>query len=214
MKQHAIKDFLLVCVFFPLWGMAQEIQRDSIPEVFVHANRLQIPFSRDNRNVEVLTAEGIKKLPAKSLNEVLAFLNGVDVRQRGPFGTQADLSIDGGTFEQTLLLLNGVKMSDPQTAHHSMNLPVPLEAIERIEVLRGPAARIYGGFFHRFGIQKARGRGQTGRVLPFRRTAWRNLGEKGPSAPSLLQPGKIQRATLQHGFGKRQGLLSGGSVHQ
>jgi len=143
-KSHIATRISPIAILFPLWGVAQEVRRDSIPEVPVHANRLQIPFSRDNRNVEVLTAETIKKLPAKSLNEVLAFLNGVDVRQRGPFGTQADLSIDGGTFEQTLLLLNGVKVSDPQTAHHSMNLPVPLEAIERIEVLRGPAARIYG----------------------------------------------------------------------
>ena len=68
----------------------------------------------------------------------------MDVRQRGPFGAQADISIDGGSFEQTLILLNGVKISDVQTAHHSMNIPVPLAAIERIEVLKGPAARIYG----------------------------------------------------------------------
>jgi len=144
MKHNTIKNILLSGVFFPLWGTAQDIQRVDIEEVAVHANRLQIPFGRDSRNVEVLTAEDIRKLPARSLNEVLSFLNGVDVRQRGPFGAQADLGIDGGTFEQTLLLVNGAKVSDPQTAHHNMNLPVPLEAIERIEVLRGPAARIYG----------------------------------------------------------------------
>src|SRR5690606_8851329 len=68
----------------------------------------------------------------------------VDVRQRGPFGTQADISIDGGTFEQALILLNGIKISDPQTGHHTMNIPVALDAIERIEVLRGPMARVYG----------------------------------------------------------------------
>src|SRR5690554_7573193 len=83
-------------------------------------------------------------MPVSSLNEILNSINGVDVRQRGPFGTQADVSIDGGSFEQTMILWNGVKMGDAQTAHHSMNLPIPLEAIERIEVLKGPAARIYG----------------------------------------------------------------------
>jgi len=144
MKYRTTKQILLASVLLPLWGMAQEVKQENIQEVIVHANRLQIPFSKDNRNVEVLTAKDIQKLPAKSLNEVLTFLNGVDIRQRGPFGTQADMSIDGGSFEQTLLLVNGVKVSDPQTAHHSLNLPIPLEAIERIEVLRGPAARIYG----------------------------------------------------------------------
>lgn len=91
-----------------------------------------------------MTKEQIAQLPVKSINEVLSYIAGVDVRQRGPFGTQADISIDGGSFEQTLILLNGVKISDVQTAHHSMNIPVPLAAIERIEILKGPAARIYG----------------------------------------------------------------------
>lgn len=137
-------QILLAAVFLPLWGHTQEAKQDSIQEVIVHANRLQIPFSKDNRNVEILSAEQIRQLPVKNLNEVLGLLNGVDLRQRGPFGTQADVSIDGGSFEQTLVLVNGAKVSDSQTAHHSLNLPIPLDAIERIEVLRGAAARIYG----------------------------------------------------------------------
>jgi len=137
-------QILLATAFLPLWGHAQETKLDSIQEVIVHANRLQIPFNKDNRNVEILNAEQIKQLPVKNLNEVLGLLNGVDIRQRGPFGTQADVSIDGGSFEQTLVLVNGAKVSDSQTAHHNLNLPIPLDAIERIEVLRGAAARIYG----------------------------------------------------------------------
>ncbi|MBD1421441.1 TonB-dependent receptor plug domain-containing protein [Sphingobacterium chuzhouense] len=137
-------QILLAAAFLPLWGHAQETKQENIQEVIVHANRLQIPFSKDNRNVEILSSEQIKQLPVKNLNEVLGLLNGVDLRQRGPFGAQADVSIDGGSFEQTLVLVNGAKVSDPQTAHHSLNLPIPLDAIERIEVLRGAAARIYG----------------------------------------------------------------------
>ncbi len=127
---------------FPLLSQAQDTT--NIREVIVNQNRLQIPFHEDNRNIEIITAEQLKKLPVKNINEVLGFLNGVDLRQRGPFGTQADISIDGGSFDQTLVLVNGAKVSDPQTGHHSLNLPIPLEAIERIEVLRGAAARIYG----------------------------------------------------------------------
>ncbi len=134
----------MIAAFLPLCGQSQEVKTDHIEEVVVHANRLQIPFHKDNRNVEIISAEQIKQLPVKTLNEVLGLLNGVDLRQRGPFGTQADVSIDGGSFEQTLVLVNGAKVSDVQTAHHSLNLPIPLDAIARIEVLRGPAARIYG----------------------------------------------------------------------
>lgn len=126
--------------------MAQTNLRDttSVTEVVISENRLQIPFNKRIRNIQIIQREEIAKLPAHSINEVLSYIPGVDVRQRGPFGTQADISIDGGSFEQTLILINGVKVSDIQTGHHSMNIPVSLDAVERIEVLRGPAARVYG----------------------------------------------------------------------
>jgi len=113
-------------------------------EIIIQRNRLEIPFSQATRNVDILTAEEIKKLPVRTVNELLAYVGGVDIRQRGPFGNQADISIDGGSFEQTLVLINGVKLLDAQTAHNMMNIPVPLEAIQQIEVLKGPAARVYG----------------------------------------------------------------------
>lgn len=113
-------------------------------EVIINENRLQTPFTEQNRNINIITREQIKLLPARSVNELLTYAAGVDVRQRGPWGSQADISIDGGTFEQTTILINGIKINDPQTAHHSMNIPVPMGAIERIEIIRGPAARIYG----------------------------------------------------------------------
>src|SRR5690606_249115 len=73
-----------------------------------------------------------------------SYISGVGIRQRGPFGTQTYLSIDGGTSEQSIVLINGVKMIDSQTAHNMMNIPVPLSAIAHIEILRGAAARVYG----------------------------------------------------------------------
>lgn len=125
-----------------LW--AQQRDTTAINEVIIHENRLQIPFNKATRNVQIIDKAAIRQLPVRSVAEVLAYVAGVDIRQRGPFGTQADVSIDGGSFEQTLILLNGVKISDVQTGHLSMNLPVSLDAVERIEVLRGPAARVYG----------------------------------------------------------------------
>ena len=126
--------------------MQAQTHQDSLvmDEMVIQSNRLQIPVSEQNRNISVITAEQIRNLPAKSVNEILSYVSGVDVRQRGPFGTQTDVSLDGGSFEQTIILLNGIKVSDHQTAHNSLNIPVPVEAIDRIEILRGPAARIYG----------------------------------------------------------------------
>ncbi len=130
-----------------MFANAQQAVKDSVNhlnEVVVSENRLKLPFSSQNRNIWIIDKEKIKSLPVRSVAELLNFVSGVDVRQRGPAGTQADISMDGGTFDQTLVLLNGVKVSDPQTGHNMMNLPINMDDIEHIEVLRGPASRIYG----------------------------------------------------------------------
>ncbi len=116
----------------------------SLSEVIIQENRMQTALKDQNRNITIIDREQIARLPAKSVNELLTMVSGIDVRQRGAWGAQADIGIDGGSFDQTLVLLNGVKINDPQTGHNMMNLPVPLTSIERIQVLRGPAARIYG----------------------------------------------------------------------
>lgn len=136
----------LIGLIIPTSLYAQHDVRDttSLQEVMIMENRLQIPFNKQSRNIQIIDRKEIQNMPVNSINEVLTFISGVDVRQRGPFGTQADISIDGGLFDQTLILLNGVKISDIQTGHHSMNIPVSLDAVERIEVLKGPAARVYG----------------------------------------------------------------------
>lgn len=122
----------------------QENKINELEEVVIQTNRIQAPFNEITRDVQIITQNEIERLPAKSINEVLSYISGVDIRQRGPFGTQTDVSIDGGTSEQTLVLINGVKMLDAQSAHNMMNIPIPLSAIDHIEVLRGAAARVYG----------------------------------------------------------------------
>lgn len=130
---------LLACA--STWPLHAQSIMDSI---VINENRLQLPYSKSSRDIQLLDRAMIAKLPVKSVNELLAYAAGVDLRQRGPWGTQGDLSIDGSSFDEVLVLIDGVKMSDPQTGHNLMNISVPLNTIERIEVLRGAAARIYG----------------------------------------------------------------------
>src|SRR5690554_2576907 len=94
--------------------------------------------------VEVLDRSDIELLTVQNVMDALEWVSGVDVRQRGGFGTQADISIRGGGYEQTLVLLDGVRLNHPQTGHHNFDIPVVLEDIERIEVVRGPGAAQYG----------------------------------------------------------------------
>ncbi|MFC2123410.1 TonB-dependent receptor [Bacteroidota bacterium] len=107
-------------------------------------NRISIPFLESCRNISLIMKGNIEIHPVQSVPEILTYVPGVDIRQRGPMGVQSDIGIRGGTFEQTLILVNGVKMIDPQTGHHSLNLPMNFDNIERIEVLKGPGTRIYG----------------------------------------------------------------------
>lgn len=140
-----MKRIFILISFIGYGSFAQEVKDTiAINEVSLLDNRLNTAISKENRNVYVLDKNQIDRLPAKTIQEVLQYASGIDLRQRGPFGAQADVSMDGGSFEQTLILLNGTKVIDHQTAHNALNLPIPLEAVERIEVIRGPAARIYG----------------------------------------------------------------------
>jgi len=143
----------VLIIIYAIPAFAQQ-EKDTIPEknnravgldeIIIEGNRIQVPFSQITRDIQVITRQQIEELPVKSLNEILSYVSGIEIKQRGPFGTQADISIDGGTFEQAILLINGVKMIDAQTAHNMMNIPVSLSAIDHIEILRGAAARVYG----------------------------------------------------------------------
>jgi iron complex outermembrane receptor protein len=115
-----------------------------LDEIEVSAQRSPALYSQVARVISVLERKEIEAIPAQSVQDLLEYVAGVDVRQRGAEGVQADVSIRGGTFDQTLILLNGINITDPQTGHHNLNLPVSLSEVERIEVLEGPAARIYG----------------------------------------------------------------------
>ncbi|MDC0584265.1 TonB-dependent receptor [Bacteroidales bacterium] len=115
-----------------------------IDEVSVLGARAGSSFKTIGRQMEVITRDEISKLPVSSVSELLSHTTGVDIRSRGANDVQSDISLRGGTFDQVMVLVNGINVSDAQTGHHNMNLPVDLESIERIEVLYGPGARTNG----------------------------------------------------------------------
>ena len=140
------KYFLSALLFGSILGNAQEteLKTDSLKEVVVTSSRIDLPFKENSRTIQIVTSEDIKKLGITNVADALQQLAGVDVRRQGVNGMQADLYIRGGGFDQTLLLIDGIKVDDPQTGHHTMNLALPIEVIKRIEVIKGPAARVFG----------------------------------------------------------------------
>ena len=115
-----------------------------LEEVNVTGTRAPLTVSQQARMVTVLSREDIKAAPVQSVNDLLKYAVGVDVRQKGALGALTDVSIRGGNSEQITVLLNGINICDAQTAHNTFDFPVDISEIERIEVLEGPAGRVYG----------------------------------------------------------------------
>ena len=119
-----------------------EIKLDQVE--LISSPRIEIKNIDNSISVLTISREEIQKSTATNISDLLQQIAGIDIRRRGAEGMQADLYIRGGSFDQTLLLIDGIKVEDPQTGHHTMNMTLPLEVIERIEITKGSAGRIYG----------------------------------------------------------------------
>ena len=137
------KSFTLFLLLILNISVSQQ-DTTNLKEVIVSTSKLEIPFSKNFRTITVISSNYIKNSPATNVSDLLQEITGIDVRRRGVGGIQGDLYIRGGGFDQTLLLVDGMKMDDVQTGHHTLNMILPLYLIERIEIIKGPAATIFG----------------------------------------------------------------------
>lgn len=115
-----------------------------LDEAVVQTSRAPLAAEVAARQVMTLTRRDLAAAGVTSINDVLKLAAGVDVRQRGGFGIQTDISIDGGTFDQITLLVNGVPVTNPQTGHNAADFPINIDDVERVEVLQGAASRVFG----------------------------------------------------------------------
>ena len=115
-----------------------------LAEVSITSTRVPLAEAQAPRMVTLMTQEEIQAASVHSINDLLEYAVGVDVRQRGEMGVQTDISMRGGNFDQITLLLNGVNISSPHTGHLSADFPLSVHDIERVEVIEGPSARVFG----------------------------------------------------------------------
>ena len=144
LQKTFVNIFIIICLITSTNQTQAQTDTINLKETEIMSSRVSSLYGESARVLQIISREEISKAPVQSLQELLEYALNVDIRQRGDYGVQADVSIRGGSFEQCLILLNGVKMNDPQTGHHNMNLPVDLQDIDKIEILEGPGARIYG----------------------------------------------------------------------
>ncbi len=142
-----MRKIYILCTIILIIGFqlnAQDIPQQKLDSVTLTGARIDLPFRENSRTINIITSTDIKNSAAVNVADLLQQVAGVDIRRRGTGGSQADLYIRGGGFDQTLLLIDGIKMDDAQTGHHTMNAALPIEVIERIEIIKGPAARVFG----------------------------------------------------------------------
>ena len=125
-------------------GLSAQVQESDIEEVNVQGRFLSIPYNEVNENVTVITKQQIENSPANSIDELLQFYTGLDIRRRGSNGVQSDISIRGSSSEQVLILVNGIRMNDSQTGHNTFNIPFDVSVVERVEIIKGSSAKLYG----------------------------------------------------------------------
>jgi len=128
----------------PVQGAISQEPELILDPIVVTASRAPETLSQVAQSVEIIDRADIVNSAADSVADLLEYVSGVDVRQRGIHGVQSDIYIRGAGSEQTLILLNGIRLSNPQTGHHNMDIPVSLQDIERIEVIKGPGSKLYG----------------------------------------------------------------------
>lgn len=163
MKIHVCRCFLISCMMICYFnqgvcpGFAENLDVDSqnndtksekeivtFSPIIVTGTKIQQTFSQITRQVTVINKEDIEKSSAVSVPELLDNVLSADIQSRSPYGVQADVSIRGSTFQQVLVLIDGVRINDSQTAHHNMDLPITLSDIEKIEILHGQGSSAYG----------------------------------------------------------------------
>jgi vitamin B12 transporter len=137
---------MIICTCFSLTGFAQEENKDEkeLDPITITGTLTPSIISKTGRNIIVVKGDQLNKLPVQSIDELIRYIPGVEVQSRGPMGAQSNITIRGGTFQQVLIILDGIRLNDPLTGHFNSYIPIAPSEIERIEILKGASSAVYG----------------------------------------------------------------------
>ncbi len=190
-KNTTLRSFMAAACICSLFTANAQLEAE-LSEVEVIVNRESL--DRVPRQVLIIDRKEIERSAAQSLTELLEYAVGVDMRQRGAFDAQTDVSMRGGTFDQTIILIDGIRMNDPQTGHHNLNLPISPQQIERIEILPGGSSHTLGAgaMTGAINIITRKGEGNIGSAETF-------IGQKGMFGGRVFQSlGNAQQGISIH----------------
>ncbi len=131
----------LLIYSFVSFGQSKEIDLDPVT---VTSSLTPVNASKTGRNIIVIKGDRFNRLPVNSIDELLRYVPGIEIQSRGPMGAQSDIVMRGGTFQQVLIILDGIRLNDPVTGHFNSYIPIAPSEIDRIEVLKGASSALYG----------------------------------------------------------------------
>lgn len=141
---HYIRCFLFVIVLICSFSLTAQETEIELDPVTVTATLTPLSVSKTGRNILIIKGDQINRLPVNSIDELIRYIPGVEVQSRGPMGVQGDITIRGGTFQQVLVILDGIRLNDPLTGHFNSYIPISPAEIDRIEILKGASSAVYG----------------------------------------------------------------------
>jgi iron complex outermembrane receptor protein len=143
MRKKKVFSVLTLTLLFGNFLLAQEKESELDP-VTITSSLTRQKSSQSGRNLIIIKGEKIVDLPVHSIDELLRYLPGLEVQMRGPMGAQSDIVMRGGTFQQVLVVLDGVRLNDPNSGHFTSYIPIAPAEIDHIEILKGASSAVYG----------------------------------------------------------------------
>lgn len=141
MIRAAVLTFIIILISATV-SFSEEAHQ--LERIVVTPSRIASSISDSSRPVTIIDKNSVASSPYDAIQDILSNLGGIDVRRRGAEGIQSDINIRGTTFEQNTVLIDGIKINDPQTGHFNMDIPITRLDFEKAEVITGPASSLYG----------------------------------------------------------------------
>jgi len=149
MNRAARSLMLLLAIASPAWCASPPPADDPIPPairdtVIVSASLVPAELDQATRDVTVIPGDTLRRWPVRRVTDVLALAAAVDFQPAVAGGLFGDIHLRGSNAAGVVVCIDGVRWNDPQTAHFNMELPVPPELIERVEIQTGSNSVFFG----------------------------------------------------------------------
>lgn len=134
---------LMAAVAVSLSGLARGEEPEKLEPVVVTATKVETPVEELGATVTVITEDELRDYNYSRVEEALRTVPGVEIQRSGSLGKTASIKIRGAGAAQVLVLVDGMRVASPTLGTMDLS-ELSLDAVERIEIIRGPQSTLHG----------------------------------------------------------------------